>query len=204
MAKQLPFAMARALTATAWDIQRHITEELPNYLDRPTPFTRKAFGVQRANKRELRARVFVKDRQSRYLKYQVEGGTRTPKGRAIVVPYTRGGAIKLNKYGNLPRGRVAKLIAQNKTFSGTVKGTPGVWRRTGTKSRPTKGRRYTPRAAPQGTAGQGRYLQLLIGYESFASYQPRLPMLALAREEYRRVWSRNVAQSLALAVKTAR
>ena len=36
-----------------------------------------------------------------YLRLQIEGGTRTPSGRAIAVPTSN---VKLNKYGNLIGG----------------------------------------------------------------------------------------------------
>ena len=38
------------------------------------------------------------DKQAEYLRLQIEGGTRTPSGRAIAVPTSN---VKLNKYGNL-------------------------------------------------------------------------------------------------------
>ena len=37
-------------------------------------------------------------KQAEYLGFQIEGGTRTPKGWAIAVPDAN---VKLNKYGNL-------------------------------------------------------------------------------------------------------
>nr|HIL74639.1 hypothetical protein [Rhodospirillales bacterium] len=35
---------------------------------------------------KLHSRVYVMDKQAQYLSYQIEGGTRTPRGTAIVVP----------------------------------------------------------------------------------------------------------------------
>ena len=46
--RQIPFAAAKALTATAQDVQAELTAELPVVLDRPTPFTLNAFGIQTA------------------------------------------------------------------------------------------------------------------------------------------------------------
>ena len=44
----------------------------------------------------MHSRVYLKDKQAEYLRYQIEGGTRTPKGTAIAVPTSN---VKLNRYG---------------------------------------------------------------------------------------------------------
>ena len=75
---QVPYATAVALTKTAQDAARELNAELPRYLDNPTPFTRNAFTLKRATKRDLNAIVFAKDVQAKYLRYQVFGGARAP------------------------------------------------------------------------------------------------------------------------------
>ncbi|MFL9926012.1 hypothetical protein PQR62_17175 [Herbaspirillum lusitanum] len=97
-AKQIPFAAAKGLTATAKDAQGKLTSALPNQLDRPTPFTMKAFGIEPATKQKLYAKVFVKQDQLKYLGFQIAGGVRTPVRRALVVPK----GVRLNQYGNRP------------------------------------------------------------------------------------------------------
>ena len=70
------------------------------------------------------------DKQAEYLRLQIEGGTRTPSGRAIAVPTSN---VKLNKYGNplvaraalsacstarmLSRGRSAASLASGSGLS---------------------------------------------------------------------------------------
>jgi hypothetical protein len=59
------------------------------------------------------SRVFAKDIQAGYLKFNVEGGRRRPKARAIVVP---GPDAKLNRYGNFTRNYI-KTSWQSQTPS---------------------------------------------------------------------------------------
>jgi hypothetical protein len=88
-------------------------------LDRPTPFTIKGVRWQGASKNDfktgrLHSRVYLMPTQAEYLRYQIEGDTRTPKGTAIGVPTSN---VKLNRYGNLAGGQ------------GTINGVAGVWQR---------------------------------------------------------------------------
>ncbi|XLV72916.1 hypothetical protein ACKZDW_10360 [Ralstonia syzygii subsp. celebesensis] len=98
--QQLPFAIAKGLTQTAKVTQDKLTSALPRQLDKPTPFTMRAFGVTAATKQRQLATVFIKPDQWKYLKYQVEGGVRRPAKRAVIVPES----MRLNQYGNMPKG----------------------------------------------------------------------------------------------------
>ncbi len=131
--RQLPFALSVALNRTAEDIRRNETKRLDKAIDRPTPFTRKAFAIRRSTKARPTARIFAKRAQSAYLSTLEGGGARAPKGRAIIVPQK----IRLNRYGNILRKAIAKTIARKDTFSGKPNGRPGakagVWQRKGKK-----------------------------------------------------------------------
>lgn len=179
--KQLPYATARALTWTAKDVSQALSAELDQFLDRPTPFTRRAFGTIRATKRRLRAYVFIKDVQAEYLKYAINGGTRAPRGKAIGVPSSN---MRLNKYGNMPRGRLQKLLSDPRNFSGTIKGVPGIWRRTGGKRNPG--------------------VKLLVAWEPKASYRRRYPFRRRVRHHARRMYPENFRHSFAQAMRSAR
>ena len=147
--RQLPFATSIALNDTAEDVRKNETKRLNKTFDRPTPFTRKAFGVRKSTKRRLEARVFAKPIQAKYLSIQEEGGTTKPKKRAFVVPEK----IRTNKYGNIPKGSVKRNLANQKVFSGTPKGAgrgAGIYKR------------------------QGKKLVKLINYTTRATYKPRL------------------------------
>lgn len=102
-------AAARALTDTAYDVRRAVPAGLRRSLDRPTPFTanENAMFIRRANPQQLEAFALFKDRQASYLRYQVEGGVRRPSGRGLKLP----SAIRLDAFGNIPRGAIKQLIA---------------------------------------------------------------------------------------------
>ena len=130
--RNVPLAVAQALTATAKHLQNVQTRSLQKYLDRPTKFTQRAFAIRRANVRDFKtgsmfSRLFAKDIQAKYLRFAVYGGRRNPKGRALVVPGKR---TRLNRYGNLPRNYVKRMASRDDTFSGTINGVQGLWQRT--------------------------------------------------------------------------
>jgi hypothetical protein len=176
--RQIPFAMATALTETARDVERNQMERLPRVFDRPTPFTAKrGMFVSRATKRRLVAVVGFKRVQAGYLRVQEEGGTRTPKGRALLVP----AGARLNKYGNLPRNTVRRLLARPDTFSGEIRGVPGIWQR-------------------QRKGG----VRLLIAYEPKARYDRRLGFGQSARRVIDRRWRINFERAWRRALATAR
>jgi len=150
--RQMPYAVSVAINDVLKDIKRNSEKRLKRQLDRPTPFTMKAFGIRYANKRTLTGKIFVKDIQAKYLKWAEDGGSRKPKGRAIAVPVKQ----RLNKYGNMPKGALKRAIAKPTVFTGTPKGrpdAPGVYQRMG------KG---------------GGKLKLLASFEPIAKYKPRL------------------------------
>lgn len=125
----LPAAQARALTETAQDAVAELHAQLPVAFDRPTPFTQRAFGVERATKSNLAAAVFIKDVQWEYLRFQVKGGTRYPKHKAVLEPVS----VPLNQYGNMPRNYVRQLLARKDVFAGKVNGAAGIYQRSGSK-----------------------------------------------------------------------
>lgn len=175
--RQLPFATAAALTDTAKDAQSDAVDEMSRVFDRPTPFTKRGVGVRAARKTRLVARVFIKDRQADYLGIQVRGGTRYPKRRAILVPAN----ARLNRYGNMSRNQVARLLARDDTFSGRVRGVAGIWQR---KKR----------------GG----LKLLVAYEPRAQYQKRFDFPRVVRRTVERTFERNFATRWRYALRTAR
>lgn len=180
--KQVPFAAAKALTQTAKQVQKELERQLPIKLDRPTPFTRRAFGTVRATKSRLRSTIFVKDLQAEYLSFAIHGGHRDPDNKRILMPKN----IKLNKYGNIANlkdgKKVKALLAKPNTFKGTVKGVPGIWQR----------------------VNRNKKVKLLIRFETGAEYKPRFPFFQIAGGVARAKVSRNFVDALEFAVKTAR
>jgi hypothetical protein len=122
----VPFAAALALTQTAsLDAKPAVERRMEVAFDNPTPFTKRAVGTMSANKATLVAKVFIKDVQAGYLELEETGGTRRPKRRSIVVPVGQ----RRNRYGNMSKDAIAKLMARKDVFVGRVGGTPGIWQR---------------------------------------------------------------------------
>ena len=174
--KQVPFAAAKAITATAKSVARVASAEIDHVFDRPVSFTQKSIGITWATKQSLTAKIFVKDIQAKYLALQVAGGTRRPAKRALLVP---GKAAQLNAYGNLPRGAVKKLLARRDVFSGTVGGVAGIWQRV------------------------GRGVRLLVLYEAKAEYRKRFPFAEIAQREIERSLMPNLRAALREAIASA-
>jgi len=190
--KQIPFATTVALNDVAFGARTHLQRKAQQDLDNPTPWTLNGFRVVKANKRTLKALVYIagsrglpgenQDR-NKYMALQIQGGTRVPgqntKGRAIVIPTKH---VPRNQYGN-PKGRgVAKRIAQSKRgFSGKIDETAGIWQNQG------RGKNATTR--------------LMFRYKDSVSYRPRFHFhrdgRAFVRQRFGEALSRAMAQALA-------
>jgi len=147
--KQMPFNAALGLSMTAKKVAKVEQRMMVRELDRPTLFTIKGVRWQGASKNDfktgrLRSRVYLMPTQAEYLRFQIEGSTRTPKGTAIAVPTSN---VKLNRYGNLAggQGRIKRLLARKNVFQGTIGGVAGIWQR------PKRGKRSR---GGSGTIGQ--------------------------------------------------
>ncbi|MGT2507900.1 hypothetical protein [Cupriavidus basilensis] len=174
--KQLPFAIAKGLTLTAKAVGGKLTEALPRQLDKPTPFTMRAFGTTSATKARLLATVFIKPDQWKYLKFQVDGGERRPAKRAVLVPE----GVRLNQYGNMPKGAIRKLLARAGVFSGTVDGVAGIYQRKGAK------------------------VVLLVKYADRVRYKRRFPFAEIGERSVTKQFRPILDQALADALATMR
>lgn len=131
--KQIQFGSVLAATKLAQLVQQAETDALPGVLDRPTPFTMKAFGVTAARKSNPQAEVFAKQAQAKYLMPSEVGGEQVlGAGRKIRTPVD----LKTNAYGNLPKGAIARKLNGGQSspgkrgfFLGVVKGINGLWQR---------------------------------------------------------------------------
>lgn len=146
--RKVRVAAAIALTRTVQEAQRELTAEVGRVFDAPVPFTQRALGIEPANPHTLRAAVFVRPLQARYLAPQIEGGARPPKRfeqrlqgevtRARVPGAVPGRGVRLNAAGNIPKATLLRLLRQAKTRGSGVfiapKGgrlAPGIWQRKG-------------------------------------------------------------------------
>lgn len=174
--KQIPFAAAKALTDTVKAVQKAEQKQMPRKLDRPTPFTLKGISIERATKRDLSARVFIRPIQAEYLIYQIEGGRRQATSKGLGVPTMH---ARLNKYGNIPSRRKG-LVKKRNQFIATIGATTGVWERS------SKG------------------LKLIVLIASSAEYRKRFPFYKIGEGVIKGTWRKYFNASIQHAIRTAR
>lgn len=134
-------AAGTALTRVAWDVREALVGGMRAEFDRPTPFTLRAFQVQRADAKGLEAIVWAQPKQAKYLATQIEGGARGTKpfeyrlqlfGGQVAIP---GAGAKRNQYGNMSLAFI-KDVGSDLNSGGTAKrffqGTPKGWLADGT------------------------------------------------------------------------
>jgi len=187
--QQAPYAASLAINDICDEIKGGWYKETVGKLDRPTPFTRNAFGVQYSRKTNLVGVVFTKDIQEKYLIFSEEGGSRTPKSVANVIP--RG--VRVNEFGNMPNKAVSRMLNdRSRYFSGIPKGwegaTPGVWRRMGTLGK---------------SRGRGA-LRLEVAYVGTAHYGKRTDYQGVADRLVARRFEKNFTARLEKAIATAK
>lgn len=199
---QMPFAQALALTRTAQDAASDLAKALPEYLDKPTPWTARAFAVRRADKRTLAAEVYVKPGQS-YLGWQIEGGTRAPARKALKLP----GSVKLDQSGNIPRAELQRLIQTAKEGKRLTKARA---RRLGISAKVDLFYGDPGNGMPPGlykrivAAGEHHLVPLVLFPHRSARYRKRLPMADIVRRTVARTWQKNFGDAAARALASAR
>ena len=191
--KQLPFATSRALNFTGNEFLRHLKQRAKeDFKGGATANTLKAFKVTKSikgirhnikysTKKDLAVDIFLPEWAEKYLKYQIQGGTRKKERNHIFIP-TRN--TNLNKYGNIP-GKQGKLAGKMKnTFTAEIKGIKGLWKRVG------KG---------------GREVKLLIAFEDTAHYRnPNFPFYDYGRFVLNRDFNKFLRIEFRRAMKTAK
>jgi hypothetical protein len=199
---QVPFATATAINALADRVAKAETAALPSVFDKATPFTLRAFGIQRATKAVPYAVVFAKDRQSQYLSPYEDGGKQALLGkRALLNPKD----IRLNAFNNLPKNTLARLKGRQDVFIGTVKTKSGpiagVWQRV-PLPKGTRGRRKLEQA--RGAAKATDTMRLLIRWGDPQAVQPKLHFSDRARSVVATNLQADFNAAIAKAIATAR
>jgi hypothetical protein len=201
--KQLPFATAQAINAVAMKVQAAERANLQSRLDRPTPFTVNSVAVKKATKSTLTATVYVKDIAARYLAPYETGGTQALPGssRAALNPKD---PTLLNRYGGLPRNKIATLRNRPDVFVGTVqtKDGPvdGVWQRPYYRPKAQKRGRSK---LPKGSNTTGR-LKLLVRFTDPQPVTKELHYGTTAAEIVKRNMPIELRRAFAQAMKTAK
>ncbi|BDU72920.1 hypothetical protein [Mesoterricola silvestris] len=125
--RQVPFALALALTRNAQRGQKVVIRTMSQVFDNPTPRTLQGTRVVPARKNALTAAVLIKDEGAKgtapekYLKAEVEGGQRNLKRseRALQffgklpagMQWVVGSGAPIDQYGNLSGGYMTRLLS---------------------------------------------------------------------------------------------
>jgi len=124
--EKVPTAIRNALNDTARTARKDVQAAATSDLDRPTPWTVRGILFKTTDKTKLTSSVFIDPDRAKYLKWQIDGGIRTPEKRAIALPSK---TVKTNVYGNLGRKKINNMMSNKKLYaSKTVDGTPGIYR----------------------------------------------------------------------------
>lgn len=195
--KQIPFAMANALTMTAGRVGQAWQGELKSQLDRPTPFTVNSVGVRAARKSNLKATIYIKDIAAQYLAPFVDGGPHfLGAKKGLLTPKN----VPLNAYGNLPKSKLGALRGKPGVFIGPVRlksgqVVNGVWQRA------VAGKGRKAKAAPLAGA---RSLTLLIRFTDPQPVKQHLAFKARAEATVRKHFAQDFAAAFAHAMATAK
>ena len=119
--KHLPTALKDGINITAQDVKKAEIKKMKRVFDKPTRFTLNSIYIIPARKGFYFAFVGVKGDQDSYLSPQIYGGRRRLKRSEAslqrrhkmtkglhIVP---GRAIKLNKFGNITRGKMTQIMS---------------------------------------------------------------------------------------------
>lgn len=179
-AKQVPYAIMLAVNSTMTAVAVRVTSTMPHYIDRPIPFTQRAFlwsggrfkGI-RATKARPSAALICAPIQNNYLRWIVSGGHEIfPKGHPVPGP-----TYPLNAYGNLPR-RATKASG---TFNIRTKGGKSLtYRRVGGK------------------------MQLVAEFIRDAGYKRTFPFYDICRKTAARRFPMEFRLAMRRAIKTAK
>ena len=175
--KQIPFATAMAINDTLRGLKKEMAKQTVKKLHRPTKTTQNGFLFSRASKRKLVGRLFLKDFVEKYLRFQIDGGIRSP-GHKFAVPTKNS---KLNKFGNIV-GKRTGLIKNSKQFFATVNGVSGIFERT----------------------NKGNKIKLIHALVKSATYKTKFPFYTIAKMFTQNTFDKNLTKSFNRAVKSSK
>lgn len=216
MRKQLPFARAQAINAVAELVRAGEQENMRKSFKSPTPFTVNSVAVKKATKANPVAMVYVKPIAAKYLLPYETGGVHQLSSKALLNPKN----IKLNRYGQLPRGTVAKLKGMPGVFVGAVKTKDGrivngIWQRPFLRGRDAdlgagmsvRRRNKLIRGAhpdmPKNANTTG-HLKLLVRFGDALPVRKKLNWGSLAKTIVRQHFSQEMSKAMGKALATAR
>ena len=203
MQKQMAFAASKTLNDIGFQAKKSLGDSSNQYFNKPTPFIKRAWLVQKSTKQNLITIVYPMDRAVLYLRANITGGQRGVKpfeaafrnrssglsGSLKFIPL----AQRKNTYGNVSRAALAKILNATST--------------TGDKSvfigKPLGGNR-PPGVYQRRTTRAGSRLVPLFEAKRTATYRPIFPIGTIVHKIVDRRFSTVFATNLSKAIATAR
>lgn len=227
--RQVPFVIAKALTATAQDAKKDLVAVLPRIFENPTPYTMNSIFVSGANKQRLEAIVGFKDTASngtpaaKYLQPEITGGGRRikrierylsgkgilPNGMAVVPA----AGAQIDAYGNVKRADYGKIISRLARQSNAAT--------TGKRTRRTKtgsggqlfvnipGRKGSNPKLPAGvwertSFAQGSAIKPMLLFVEIPRYRARFDFTGTVTKTIRQQFQQRLNEAIELAIATSR
>lgn len=185
-ARQVPYALATALTATARDAQATLREELPQRFTIRSNWTQKGIRVEKANKKTLTAKVgSLED----YMARQARGGNKRAKGKDVAIPAVGSGKPRQTIDAKTSKSKWpgAFLKKKNVVVLDGPKGrrkAKGIWRMKG--------------------KGANQRLELLYWLRKRVKVPKRWPLEETVERVTRERFAPNLHASLEKAIETAK
>lgn len=208
--RQIPFATATALNATAKLAATQANTAMANTFTRANAFTRNAVTAPRelaATKTTLSATVALRPIQAKYLGLEIEGGTRTPasntrsSSQALVLPGRGPAPLQAGAVKRIAAQAAADRARRAAVQAGTRKARKGaadtgVFMMSG--HGPSDGVGGFFRRLP------GHHLVRLVAFEATAQYRPKFDFKAQILSTVAGNFERLIEQQLARAIATAK
>lgn len=226
--KQIPFATAKALTATAEEVKAEIAAEMETVFENPTKWTLNSLYMKPATTKTLAARVWVKNNKGgtgpspeHWLLPEVLGGPRKykrfekalkarglmPADKALMP--TQFADIDSN--GNVSSGQITSILSYLQAFD------DGGYRANMTKKGQKKfnnkrGFGYFS-GAPNGQPGgiwkrinfaKGTALRPVFLFVALPQYRPRLDFFGIGGRVYKKSFNGHFRDALRFALQTAK
>lgn len=200
MQKQIPFAQASALNDLAFQIMRGENDAFSKIFEHPRPFTLRATQVEKkATKSDLTAVVSLRPAQERYLQpYETGGEHETPWQQGNLLVPVDG---PTDKYGQISKGMLSRVLDRSDVFKGTVRGITGIWQR------PVRGARRDGTRGTKGSLnkinGKKTGLKLLYMWRPNVNVHKRLSFAKRGAEIVATQGGKALADAIQKAVRTA-
>lgn len=224
----LPAARIRAMNDVAFQARGTVAKLMPLVFDQPTAFTTRAALYTKATPARPVAEVFIRNDAAKgtppatYLQPQVRGGFRSQKGaerqlaRAGIIGRGEGWvparAMRLNRYGNVPSGKVVQMLSQIRAF-----GEQGYQANVTARSRArgkAKGRGdyFVPNPATRNRLPRGVYerygpgkrrIRPVMLFVKLPSYRPQLDFSGAVRQDINRRLPDSFRRALAYELRRA-